>query len=139
MADDHATLVTHLDETATVTVVTTRKDGTLVATPIWAVVVDGTPYVRAAYGERTAWFRRAVTGRPAFFTLADGAVAERDPEAALADPRVPVTVTRVPATDEVQDAVTAAFEEKYLPLAPEHVPPVVSADAVARTVALRPA
>lgn len=139
MAHDHATLVAHLDETTTVTVVTTRNDGTPVATPIWAVVVDGTPYVRAAYGERTAWFRRAVTGRPTSFTVADGAVAERDPEAALADPRVPVVLTRVPATDALQDAVTAAFEKKYLPLAPEHVPPVVSAEALAHTVAVHPA
>jgi hypothetical protein len=133
MTDDYAGLVAHLDDTETVTIVTTHADGRVVATPIWAVVVDGTPYLRAAFGPRTGWHRRALA-RGAAMSLGDGKLAERDAEAALADPRVPVTVTPIDASDPVQDAVSAAYEAKYLPLAPAHVAPVV--DEVSRTVTI---
>jgi hypothetical protein len=72
--------------------------------------------------------------RGAAMSLGDGKLAERDAEAALADPRVPVTVTPIDASDPVQDAVSAAYEAKYLPLAPAHVAPVV--DEVSRTVTI---
>jgi hypothetical protein len=132
-------LLAHLDATSTVTVVTTRRDGSAVATPIWAVVVGDAAYVRAAYGDKTAWFRRAESGRPAAFTLADGARAEQDPMTALDDPRVAVTFERVGADDPVQDAVSAAYEAKYAADFPEHVPPVVSAESLAHTLVVRPA
>jgi hypothetical protein len=138
MADDYAALVAHLDRTETVTVVTTRADGQVVATPIWAVVVDGTPYLRAAYGPGTGWYRRALA-RTTAMSLGDGKLAERDAEAALADSRVPVTVTPVDASDSVQDAVSAAYRTKYLPLAPAHVAPVVDEISRTVTVALLPA
>lgn len=106
-------LSSHLESTQTVTIVTTTRDGQQVATPIWVVVVDGVPYARSAYGEKAAWHRRARAGRPIWFTLTDGAGAERDPVGALADPRVAVTVTRIAIDDELQPAVDAAYQAKY--------------------------
>ncbi len=136
MSDAYAQLQDHVGHTQTVTIVTTRADGTPVAAPIWAVVVDGVTYVRGAYGARTSWFARAASGRPVAVSLADGSVAERDRTAALDDPRVPVVASRVAADDPAQAAISAAYEAKYLPTSPEHVPPVISADAVAHTFAL---
>lgn len=138
MAEDYTALVDHIRRTQTVTVVTTRVDGTPVAAPIWAVVVEDVPYVRAAYGGRTSWFARAVSGRAVSMSLADGSVAERDRTAALDDPRVGVSVRRLEASDPVQAAVTAAYEAKYLPTEPAHVPSVTDGQAVARTLALLP-
>ena len=110
---DFAALAEHIDTTDTVAIVTTRPSGELVATPIWAAVVGGVPYVRAAYGPRTSWYLRATTGRPVAFTTVDGRRAERDPVAALSDPRLPVSVTPVGPDAEEQDAVDAAFRAKY--------------------------
>ena len=110
---DFADLAAHLGSTDTVAIVTTRPNGDEVATPIWAAAVDGVPYVRAAYGPRTAWFLRATTGRPVAFTTADGRHAETDAVAALSDPRLAVTVTPVAADAAEQDAVDAAFRSKY--------------------------
>lgn len=110
---EFARLVEHIGATDTVTIVTTRASGEEVATPIWAVAVDGVPYVRSAYGETAAWNRRARSGRPVAFTLADGRNAERDPLAALTDPRLAVTVAHVAADDPEQDGVDAAFRAKY--------------------------
>lgn len=110
---DFDDLVAHLDRTATVAIVTTRPSGEQVATPIWAVVADGIPYVRSAYGEKPAWHRRARSGRAVAFSLADGKLAERDAVAALNDPRIEVRVRHLPADDPQQDAVDAAFLAKY--------------------------
>ncbi len=110
---DFAQLADHLGTTDTVAIVTTRPDGTEVATPIWSTAVDGVPYVRAAYGPRTSWYLRATTGRPVAFTTADGRNAEKDPIAALSDPRVAVALTRVAPDAPEQDAVDAAFRAKY--------------------------
>jgi hypothetical protein len=33
-------------------------DGHEVVTPIWAVVVDGVPYIRSGYGTQPSWYRR---------------------------------------------------------------------------------
>jgi hypothetical protein len=110
---DFAQLADHLATTDTVTIITTRPNGDEVATPIWSTAVDGVPYVRAAYGPRTSWYLRARTGRPVAFTTTDGRAAEKDAVAALADPRVVVAVTHVPADAAEQDAVDAAFRAKY--------------------------
>lgn len=109
---DFDRLADHLATTDTVTIVTTRPTGDEVATPIWAVATDGVGYVRPAYGPRTSWMLRARSGRPVAFTLTDGRGAERDPVAALGDPRVAVTVAAVEAADEL-DRVDAAFRTKY--------------------------
>lgn len=110
---DFAALAEHIGATPTVTIITTRASGEEVATPIWAVAVDGRPYVRSAYGDKAAWNRRARSGRPVAFTFANGANAERDAVAALADPRLAVSVVHVPSDAPEQDAVDAAFRAKY--------------------------
>mgnify|MGYP001179134801 CR=1 FL=1 len=106
-------LADHIARTATVTIVTTAADGREIATPIWAVVADGVPYVRSAYGEKAAWNRRARAGRPVAFTLEDGCNAERDATAALGDPRIAVGVSHIAPDAPEQDAVDAAFRAKY--------------------------
>ena len=108
-----ADLAAHLDRTDTVTIITTRPTGEEVATPIWAAVVDGVPYVRPAYGPRTAWYLRARSGRPVAFTFADGRNAERDARAALGDPRLAVGVVAIRADSAELEALDAAFREKY--------------------------
>jgi hypothetical protein len=110
---DFTRLAEHLRATDTVAIVTTRPNGDEVATPIWATAVDGVPYVRAAYGPRTSWYLRAVTGRPVAFTTTDGRNAEKDAVAALSEPRVAVAVTPVAADAPEQEAVDAAFRAKY--------------------------
>lgn len=129
---EFARLAEHIGATETVTIVTTRADGEPVATPIWAVAVDGVPYVRSAYGEKAAWNRRARSGRPVAFTLADGRNAERDPRAALDDPRLAVRVEHIASDAPEQDAVDAAFHAKYGHT--PHIGSVVSDDARALTL-----
>jgi hypothetical protein len=106
-------LIEHLDSTQTVTIITTRPDGTEVATPIWVVTVDGAAYVRSYLGPGAGWYVRALSSRPTSFSLADGRVAERDPVAALATPRTSVTVTPIANDDPVQAEVDAALRTKY--------------------------
>jgi hypothetical protein len=129
---DFRELSDHIARTDTVTIVTSRADGSEVATPIWAVVADGVPYVRSAYGEKATWNRRARSGRPVAFTLADGRNAERDARAALGDPRLAVRVVHIPADAPEQDAVDAAFRAKYGHT--PHIGSVVSDDARALTL-----
>jgi len=129
-------LAAHIGSTDTVTIVTTRPSGDEVATPIWAVAADGVPYVRSAYGEKAAWHRRARSGRPVAFTLADGRNAEQDAVAALADPRLTVRIT--PVTDPRElDAVDVAFRAKYG--STPYIDTVVNDDARALTLRADPA
>ena len=128
---DFALLSDHLATTDTVTIVTTRPAGDERATPIWAVTADGVGYVRPAYGPRTSWMLRARSGRPVAFTLTDGRGAERDPVAALDDPRVAVSVQVVESAEEL-DRVDAAFRAKYAHS--PYVESVVTADARASTL-----
>jgi hypothetical protein len=122
----------HIARTETVTIVTSRADGSEVATPIWAVVADGAPYVRSAYGEKATWNRRARSGRPTAFTLTDGRNAERDARAALGDRRLAVSVVHIAPDAAEQDAVDAAFRAKYGHT--PHIGSVVSDDARALTL-----
>lgn len=133
---DFPALADHIAATDTVTIITTRTSGEEVATPIWAVAVDGVPYVRSAYGEKAAWNRRARSGRPVAFTFASGANAERDAVAALRDPRLSVTVVHVPGDAPEQDAVDAAFRAKYGHTA--HIGTVVSDSARSLTLRAEP-
>lgn len=133
---DFVRLADHLASTDTVAIVTTRPSGEEIATPIWAVAVDGVPYVRPAYGPRTSWLLRARSGRPVGFTLTDGRRAERDPVAALGDPRLGVAVQPVDDAAEL-DRVDAAFRTKYA--ASPVVDSVVTAPARAGTLRVTPA
>lgn len=133
---DFAALADHIGSSDTVTIITTRASGEEVATPIWAVAVAGVPYVRSAYGEKAAWNRRVRSGRPVAFTFASGANAERDAVAALADPRLAVSMVHVPSDAPEQDAVDAAFRAKYGHTA--YVGTVVSESARSLTLRAEP-
>lgn len=128
-----ADVVTLLDETSVVAIVTRRADGTRTATPIWSVVVDGVPFLRSAYGEKSWWYRHVRAGRESEFVLADGSIAERDKQAALALPAAPVGLEYVPADDAVQPAIDEELRTKYAAF-PSSVAPMLSAEAVACTL-----
>lgn len=133
-----AELADHVATTQTVAIITARRDGREVATPIWAVVVEGVPYVRSAYGERAAWNRRARSGRPVAFTLADGSHAEGDAAGALRDPRLAVSVALVPLDSAVQADVDATYRAKYAGM-PAELSPLLTDDARALTLRIEPA
>jgi len=122
-------LRTMLADTPVVTLVTTRRNGDPVATPIWTMVIDGVPYLRSAFGPGSWWYRHIRAGRPVAFALGDGAIAERDRAAALALPRVPVTVAVVSAEDEVQDRIDAEILSKYAGAPQSSIDAMLSADA----------
>lgn len=124
----------HLERTEVVAVVTTRAGGSQVATPVWAMVVDGVPYLRSAFGAGSWWYRHAVSGRPVAIALGDGAVAERDRDAALALPRAQVRVTHVPADDPVQDRIDEELERKYAHAPRSSIDPTRSEEARAATL-----
>lgn len=108
-----AEVVSHLDSTHVVAIVTRRADGSRVATPIWAVVVDGVPYLRSAYGETSWWYRHVAAGRETEFVLADGSIAERDRAAALDLPAERVGLEAVAVDDAVQASIDEALWKKY--------------------------
>jgi hypothetical protein len=59
--------IDYFTRTDTVHIATELRGGREVVTPIWAVVADGVPYIRSAYGTRSKWYRRVQrTGRAAF-------------------------------------------------------------------------
>ncbi|TFV84489.1 DUF2255 family protein [Microbacterium sp. dk485] len=102
-----------LDETRVVAVITRRADGTRVATPIWAMVVDGVPYLRSAYGPSSWWYRHVLAGRDVEFALGDGRIAERDRQAALELPSEAVAVESVPEDDPIQRDIDRVLDAKY--------------------------
>jgi hypothetical protein len=67
-------------------------------TPIWAVVVDGVPYIRSGYGADSRWYRRAQHTRRA--TFIDG------------NQRYPVTIENLD-DETVNREVDRAYEAKY--------------------------
>jgi hypothetical protein len=90
--------VDYLARTDVVHIATEPRDGPEVVTPIWAVVVDGVPYIRSGYGSGSKWYRRVRrTGRAAF---TDG------PQ------RFPVTVEDLD-DEETNDKVDDAYRAKY--------------------------
>lgn len=92
------TAIDHLAQTDTVRIATELRKGGEVVTPIWAVVVDGVPYIRSGYGGDSKWYRRAQrTGRAAFI---DGSE------------RYPVTVENV-TDEETRNKVDDAYRAKY--------------------------
>jgi hypothetical protein len=99
-----------------------RADGTLRrALSIWVVRVGDELYVRSWRGTSGSWFRAAQesgVGR-----VSAGGV-DRD-------------VAYVPADDDVNDAVDAAYRDKYGRY-PSYVEPMVRAEARATTLKLMP-
>jgi hypothetical protein len=92
------TAIDYFTRTDTVHIATELRDGGEVVTPIWAVVVDGVPYIRNGYGPRSKWYRRVQrTGRAALID---------DPD------RYPVTIE--PLNDEaINRKVDEAYRAKY--------------------------
>ncbi|WP_193312816.1 DUF2255 family protein [Georgenia subflava] len=123
-----------LDQTQVVAVVTTRSGGAPIATPIWSVVVDGVPYVRSAFGDGSWWYRHVRAGRPVAVAMGDGAVAERDRDAALDLPREPVSTTYVPADDDVQRLIDDELRTKYAHARKSSVDAILSDEALACTL-----
>ena len=90
--------VEHLDRTGVVHLATTTDDGREVVTLIWAVVVDGVPYIRNGHGAASKWYGRLTRSRAGAFL--DGETRHR------------VRVEH--ATDETELAgVDAAYRAKY--------------------------
>jgi hypothetical protein len=92
------TAIGYFIRTDTVHIATERPDGGEVVTPIWAVVVDGVPYIRNGYGAESKWYRRAQRTRRA--TFLDG------------PRRYPVTIENL--NDEaINRKVDEAYRAKY--------------------------
>lgn len=102
-----------LDRTDVIAIVTTRSDGTPAAAPIWAVVIEGVPYLRSAFGGKSWWYRHILAGRPVALAMGDGAIAETDRPAALALPREVLSIVGVAEDDPVQQAIDAEVQRKY--------------------------
>ncbi len=128
-----------LDETKVVAIVTERQNGEHAATPIWSMVVGGVPYIRSAYGASSWWYRHVVAGRPVAFVDGDGAIAERDRDAALDLPRADVALEPVDAADPVQHAIDAELEAKYAGSERSAIDATRSAEAIACTFRVVPA
>ena len=90
-------------------------------TPIWVVRVGDELYVRSWRGDDGAWYR-AATSRGQGHVSSGG--VERD-------------VEFVPADDAINDAVDAAYRDKYARY-PSYVEPMVTAQARATTLQLVP-
>jgi hypothetical protein len=90
--------IDYLANTDTVRIATELRAGGEVVTPIWAVVVDGVPYVRSAYGGGSKWYRRVQrTGRATFVDGAD---------------RYPATVENLD-DEAINERVDEAYRAKY--------------------------
>ena len=126
-------LTPFLEATQTVAIITTRRDGTEVATPIWSVAADGAGYVRSYLGPGAGWFKRATSGRPVSFSLENGTVAERDPTAVLDRRRVPVSVEVVAGDELVHQPISDEFLRKYARW-PRDVAPMVVEPALQATL-----
>ena len=55
--------IDYFANTDTVHIATESRDGGEVVTPIWAVVVNGVPYIRSVYGADSMWYRRLQSPR----------------------------------------------------------------------------
>jgi hypothetical protein len=103
----------YLRDADTVTIATKRASGKDHETPIWAVTVDGVPYVRSVNGSDALWYQDVMREGGAAIVTPDG--------------RMPVKM--MPMTDHSKDAaIDAAYTTKYAKyskdlLAPEFAQP----------------
>lgn len=99
-----------------------RDDGVTLGTPtwIWSVVVDGRLFARAWNGVDSRWHRAAMAQRAGQITAAAATHA----------------VEFLPASDELGEAIDAAYGAKYA--GSPYLPPMVSARPQAATVEIRP-
>jgi hypothetical protein len=99
-----------------------REDGTLRrAVPIWVVHVGDAPYVRSRRGDSGRWYRAARASREGHVSA--GGVSK--------------DVALLATEDEVNDAVDAAFREKY-GRHTRYVEPMVAPQARTTTLRLVP-
>lgn len=92
-------LTEFLRVTEVVRIVTTTRDGRTIATPIWAVDVDGVSFIRSEYGHDGKWFRRATTNPGVGFETPAG--------------RRAVELEAIDETDPLEAAVDDALRAKY--------------------------
>lgn len=126
-------VIQHLDSTRVVAIITRRSDGSPVATPTWSMVIDGVPYLRSASGPGSWWYRHALAAGGARFAMGDGALAERDRDAALKLPSEALRLEPVPADDPLQSAIDEAIRAKYSS-EPASVAMMLTDAAVGRTL-----
>jgi len=98
MVTDDA-LTEFLRVTDVVRIVTTTRDGRTIATPIWAVDVDGVSFIRSEYGHDSKWFRRAKTNPGVGFETPAG--------------RRAVELEAIDETDPLEGRVDDALRAKY--------------------------
>jgi hypothetical protein len=99
-----------------------REDGKTYGTPtwIWSVAVDGELYVRAYNGQKSRWYRAAVSQR-AGQILAAGMTRE---------------VAFEPADESLNEAIDKAYRAKYA--GSPYLRPMISAAARSATVRIAP-
>lgn len=114
--------VDFVDRTNTIRIATRRQDGREVVTPIWGVVVDGVPYIRSGYGEKSNWYQRVQ--RDGVLSLVDGSR------------RYPATIENV-SDENVIRQVDAAYETKYAD-EPDSLRPMLKTEAREFTMRLVP-
>lgn len=100
-----------------------RRDGTPRSyVTIWVVRVDDRLYLRSYRGSGAAWYRHAVA----------------QPRGRIRVPGLERDVTFVQPTDPDHEAIDRAFRSKYKGYSASYVEPMVSPDAIAATLELRP-
>jgi hypothetical protein len=92
-------LTEFLRVTDVVRIVTTTRDGRTIATPIWAVDVDGASFIRSEYGHDAKWFRRATRNPGVGFETPAGIRA--------------VELQAIDGADPLEAAVDEALRAKY--------------------------
>jgi hypothetical protein len=90
--------IDYFARTDTVHIATELPDAHEVVTPIWAVVVDGVPYIRSGYGPDSKWYRRLQ--RAGMATFVDGT------------DRYPVTIENLDDA-ALNEKVDTAYRTKY--------------------------
>ncbi|MFJ3229831.1 DUF2255 family protein [Streptomyces sp. NPDC086787] len=102
-----------------------RADGRWSARTVWVVVLDGEAYVRSAFGQRSAWYRRVLRH------------ADTEVEVEAAGVRLPVTLLSVNAPELVR-RVSTAYRAKYGLHWPGPAESMTGPEAAATTLRLRP-
>jgi hypothetical protein len=114
---------TELDRRLEIRLRTRSGNGSWSSRPIWIVVVAGEPYIRSAFGTRSAWYRRVrAMGR------ADIEVGDET-----------LQVRLEPVDDEtLNERISDAYFAKYSPSWPGPTETLIGKEASATTMRLTP-